>query len=193
MPSNGLADSRLCIEQPRWLLDAVDFHEPCVTPEERMALAIRLAALNIENGGGPFGACVFDMSRHLPIAVGVNRVTATGLSVAHAEMLALMGAQRALSSWTLRAESLPECELVTSAEPCVQCFGGIYWSGISSLLCGARKSDVGAIGFDEGPRPHDWVETLQRRGIRVRLDLLREEAVRLLERYRQQGGTIYNP
>ena len=158
-----------------------------------MALAVSLARVNVEHGNGPFGACVFDMERHTLVAAGVNLVVEAGLSVAHAEMMALMQAQRRLQSWTLKADNIPDCELVTSAEPCVQCFGGIYWSGVKRLVCGARKSDVTAIGFDEGPRPDDWIEALERRGIAVKTGVMRDAAVDVLQTYRKTGGRIYNP
>ncbi len=183
----------VCIELPDWLFDALDFQRAYATGEQRMALAISLSARNVEHGGGPFGACVFDMRNHQLIAAGVNRVEQTGLSVAHAEMMALMQAQRRLQSWTLRADSVPGCELVTSSEPCVQCYGGIYWSGIRQLVCGARRSDVMALGFDEGPRSEDWTESLQKHGTAVKTDVLRDAAVEVLQAYKKRGGLIYNP
>jgi len=158
-----------------------------------MALAIALSRRNAEQGGGPFGACVFDMTNHTLLSAGVNQVAAAGLSVAHAEMMALMHAQHALKSWTLNAQDLPACELVTSSEPCVQCYGGIYWSGIKQLVCGAHKSDVVAIGFDEGPRPENWVEWLERRGIAVKRSVMRADAVAVLNAYQRENGLIYNP
>ena len=171
----------------------LDFQRAYPTLEQRMELAVSLSRRNAEQGGGPFGACVFDMSSHRLLSVGVNQVASAGLSVAHAEMMALMQAQNALQSWTLNARDLPACELVTSSEPCVQCYGGIYWSGIKQLACGARKSDVVAIGFDEGPRPDNWVELLERRGIAVKRSVMREDAVAVLEAYKRNNGLIYNP
>jgi len=46
-------------------------------------------------------------------------------------------------------------------------------------------------GFDEGPLPDDWVGGLERRGITVVRDLLREEACAPLRRYRDAGGRVY--
>ena len=183
----------VCIEQPDWLFDVLDLQRVYTTQQQRMALAIKLSAHNVKQGGGPFGACVFDMQDHTLIAAGVNRVEQAGLSVAHAEMIALMQAQRHLQSWTLDAEGLPDCELVTSSEPCVQCFGGIYWSGIKQLVCGAYKSDVMGLGFDEGPRPDDWIDSLLKRGVAVKTGIMRDAAVEVLHRYKDAGGLIYNP
>lgn len=72
------------------------------------------------------------------------------------------------------------------------CFGAIPWSGVSQLICGARDEDARAIGFDEGPKLTDWVSALNSRGITVRRDVLREEAVAVLREYSSSGGVIYN-
>ena len=50
-----------------------------------------------------------------------------------------------------------------------------------------------AIGFDEGPKLTDWVSALNHRGISVVCDVLRNEAVSVLQEYISAGGTIYNP
>jgi tRNA(Arg) A34 adenosine deaminase TadA len=73
------------------------------------------------------------------------------------------------------------------------CFGAVPWSGVSSLLWGARKEDAEAAGFDEGDKPADWAATLQARGIRTRGDVLREEAAGVLQSYARGNGAIYHP
>jgi tRNA(Arg) A34 adenosine deaminase TadA len=72
------------------------------------------------------------------------------------------------------------------------CFGAIHWSGILSLVCGARDEDARAIGFDEGPKLPDWVSALNDRGIRVTRDVLRGEATAVLKEYAAKGGILYN-
>jgi tRNA(Arg) A34 adenosine deaminase TadA len=81
--------------------------------------------------------------------------------------------------------------LVTSCEPCCQCFGALVWSGVTELVCGALTGDAEAVGFDEGPKPDNWPETLKRRGIGVRLGVCRDEAREVLNEYERRGGTIY--
>jgi len=71
------------------------------------------------------------------------------------------------------------------------CFGAVPWSGVSSLVCGARDEDARSIGFDEGPKLTNWVEELESRGIRVVRDVLRDEAAAVLREYGQGGGMIY--
>ena len=124
------------------------------------------------------------------MGAGVNLVTSLGLSIAHAEIVALSTAQRAEHNWNL-ARGRP-LALLTTCEPCAMCFGAVPWSGVQALVCGARKEDAEQAGFDEGARPADWAESLRKRGIAVRLDVLREVAAGIFDDYRQSGGEIYN-
>lgn len=161
---------------------------------ERMAAAISLAEQNMRHDtGGPFGAVVVTEREGRVIAAGVNRVESQQCSSAHAEIVALSLAQRHMGHWNLAETGHGPMQLVTSCEPCAMCLGAIHWSGVSSVLCGATKSDAESVGFDEGERPDDWIEALDRRGIDVRTGLLREQAARILERYANSGRTIYNP
>lgn len=161
--------------------------------EERMDLVIDLARQNIEQGsGGPFAAAVFDLDSGKLLAPGVNQVVDGRCSVAHAELLALMLAQQLAGSHDLGGPSLPPCELVSSTEPCAMCLGALPWSGIVSLVCGARDEDAREIGFDEGDKPGNWPAALQKRGIAVYRDVRRRQAAAVLRKYRNLGGQIYN-
>ena len=163
------------------------------TVEERMRLAIRLAQLNIERKtGGPFGAGIFERESGRLVTVGVNRVESLNCSIAHAEMMAIAIAQRVMGSYDLASEADTTYELVTSTEPCAMCLGAIPWSGVRSVVCGARDADARAIGFDEGPKPDNWIKSLEDRGISVRRDVLREQAKAVLLAYSKRGGLIYN-
>lgn len=160
----------------------------------RMRLAIELARRNVEAGtGGPFGAAVFEVESGRLLAAGVNLVVAAGCSLLHAEVVALTLAQQRFGHYALGGEGFPACELVTSAEPCAMCFGAVLWAGVKGLVCAARREDVERLGFDEGPKPSDWPDEMQRRGIAVTRDVCRAEAVAVLERYAATGGLIYNP
>ena len=63
------------------------------------------------------------------------------------------------------------------------CFGAIPWAGVSRLICGAKDENARAIGFDEGPKLHDWAAELRSRRIDVVRDVLRDEAVSVLRAY----------
>jgi len=161
--------------------------------KDRMRLVIKLAEQNIEHKtGGPFAAAVFDKNTSKLIAPGVNLVVGSDCSAAHAEIVALSIAQKILNTYDLGAETLPACELVTSTEPCAMCLGAIPWSGVRSLVCGARDEDARELGFDEGAKPADWIEALRSRGVTVQRDVLGDEAKAVLEKYLKSGGTIYN-
>lgn len=163
------------------------------TLEERMQLAIELARINVQHQtGGPFGAAIFDRDSGRLVAPGVNVVVPARWSGGHAEMVAFAMAQQVLESHDLGSQGLPSCELVTSCEPCSMCYGATPWTGITRLVCGAREADAEEIGFDEGPKPDDWVETLTTRGIEVERDILRSDAAKVLRDYGSLGGDIYN-
>lgn len=162
------------------------------TVEKRMELAILLARENILQGGGPFGAVIVEEESGRLVAAGVNLVVALNCSLAHAEMVAIAIAQQQSGSYNLAGCGLPPLQLVTSTEPCAMCMGGIPWSGISSLVCGARGEDAEKVGFDEGAKPIAWPGTLERRGITVIRDVCREKAAQILNDYVTAGGIVYN-
>ena len=185
---------RLNIALPAWLTELIAGGVPPMPSlEARMQWVIGLSALNVRHGsGGPFAAAVFDSETNLPVAVGVNLVTSANASISHAEVVALTLAQQSAGNFDLGARGLPEYELLSSSEPCCMCFGAILWSGVRRLGFGARAGDVCRIGFDEGPKPADWIGEMERRGIRVRAEICRTAAVQVLEDYHRQGGVIYN-
>ena len=114
-------------------------------------------------------------------------------SILHAEMVAIALAQKNLGRFDLGDGGRFEFELFATTEPCAMCFGAIPWSGISRLVCGARKEDAQTIGFDEGPKPENWVQALSDRGIDVVSDVCRQKAATVLKNYASSGGLIYNP
>ncbi|MCP4048033.1 MAG: nucleoside deaminase [Gammaproteobacteria bacterium] len=180
------------IELPAWVADFVgSWQQPLSTTSQRMNLAIALSRENIQQQtGGPFAAVVVNEETSELVSVGINLVTTTGLSIAHAEMVALSLAQSLVGEWNLSHAG--HLQLVTSCEPCAMCFGAVPWSGVKSLICGAQKRDAEAAGFDEGDKPDNWVRSLQRRGIVVQCGVLRSEAAAVLAHYSEDGGAIYN-
>ena len=181
------------LELPQWLESFVsEWPEELASPEQRMRLAVALSAENVKHHtGGPFGAVVVEDQTNKLVGVGVNLVTTADLSIAHAEMVAISLAQSGMGNWNLGAES--DVQLVTSCEPCAMCFGAVPWSGVGKLVCGARKSDAEAAGFDEGDKPPDWQQCLEQRGINVTRDVLRAEAAAVLMEYANNAGEIYGP
>ncbi|MEI6758003.1 MAG: nucleoside deaminase [Chlorobium sp.] len=164
-----------------------------LSDSERMNFAIELARQNvIHRTGGPFGAAVFERSSGRLLSIGVNLVVQTNCSHAHAEMVALAIAEHRLGSYSLDRPGVWEHELVTSSEPCAMCFGAIIWSGISRLVCGAATADALNAGFDDGAKPENWIEELEKRHIEVVTGICRNEASAVIQHYSDQHGIVYN-
>ncbi len=178
---------------PEWLGGFLECAQPLFPSfEDRMRFVTDLALENIRRKtGGPFGAGIFDEEGRL-IAPGVNLVTSGNCSVLHAEIVAVILAQQRLGRYDIGDGGKLFYELTASTEPCAMCFGAIPWSGVSRVVCGARDEDARNIGFDEGPKLSDWQRALELRGIKVKRDVLRDDAVFVLDQYRKQGGMIYN-
>ena len=185
---------KVILQLPPWIESALAKAEQIYpTVEERMRLVVKFAGLNIEHQtGGPFGAGIFESQSGRLISAGVNLVESADCSIAHAEMVAIAVAQRIVGSYDLGYKKDAAYQLVTSAEPCAMCLGAVPWSGVRSVVCGARDEDARGIGFDEGHKPSDWIKSLEDRGISVVRDVLREEAKAVLLEYKRRGGLIYN-
>ena len=183
------ASARLAL--PDWIHAEVDAAALYPTDEARMALAVRLSALNVERGtGGPFGAAIFDAQGRL-LSVGVNRVVPESSSIAHAEMMAYLLAQAATGRARLN-DGHPGITLAASGQPCCMCYGATFWAGIDTLLIAASAADVMELTeFDEGPLPVDWRGELRQRGITVREGIARDAACAVLAQYARGGGTHY--
>ncbi len=184
------------ITLPEWVDNFIkNYPQRFISIQERMKFVIDLSKANVENEtGGPFAAAIFEKDSGKLISVGVNRVTAINNSVAHAEVVAIMMAEKVLNNFDLSSENFPDLQLVTSSQMCIMCFGAVIWSGVKSVVMGARGEDVEkTCGFDEGPLPSDWVEELNNRGIEVLRDVLRDDAKAVLQYYCDKHSIIYNP
>lgn len=144
-----------------------------------------------EGNGGPFAAIVVDHATGALVSVGVNVVLSSGLSLAHAELVAISLAQVELGGWDLGATR--DLELVVNWRPCAMCFGGTIWSGIRHLVVAGSGPECETLtGFDEGPVTADWVSELEARGIHVTQDVLREEALAVFAAYGASNPLVYN-
>src|SRR6187402_475118 len=108
-----------------------------------MLEAIRLSKENMMAGkGGPFG-CVVVKDGEI-IGRGFNQVTSTYDPTAHAEVMAIREACKALGTFQLTG-----CEIYTSCEPCPMCLGAIYWARPSKVYYANTRDDAAAIQFDD--------------------------------------------
>lgn len=176
------------IDYPPWILEIV---EPGDVLDDAglMRAAIRLALAGIERtGGGPFGAVVATAEGRV-VSVGTNLVVPERDSTAHAEVVAIRRAERALGRWRLRGAEVPPLKLLTTCAPCIMCVGAVHWAGLPEVIAAARKEDAEQAGFVEGPGGFDAKAFLEARGISYREDFLREEALGIFRAY---GGEVYN-
>ncbi len=108
-----------------------------------MAKAIELSLENVRTGrGGPFGAVVAKAGAI--IASGANLVVSAGDPTAHAEIVAIRNACKALGDFQLTG-----CELYSSCEPCPMCLGAIYWARPERFFFAGTRQDAAAAGFDD--------------------------------------------
>jgi tRNA(Arg) A34 adenosine deaminase TadA len=177
---------------PQWMGEYAEHYSPSSDSAARMRFVIGAAGRNVvEATGGPFAAGIFAIESGELVSLGVNLVVSEGLSILHAEMVAMILAQRRLGTYDL-GRGKTKLELVTSTEPCAMCFGAIPWSGLQRVICGATTLDAEKIGFDEGPKPQDWRGALHSRGIETICGVERELAAAVLQNYVHNGGKIYN-
>lgn len=174
------------VEVPSWVATEAEAAGPVLpTLDQRMALVNRLADRNFrDGGGGPFAAIVVERASGLVVSAGVNRVLASNLSVAHAEVVALSLAQRQRGNWDLGARGHPETELVVNWRPCLQCCGAVLWSGVSHVVIPDDSALMEELtGFDEGPVAEDWIREFAHRGIDVTKGVGLPEALRVFRDY----------
>ncbi len=170
---------------PAWTKDYVaGLADTAASSAERMKVAVELSRQNIvHKTGGPFGACVFDLSSGKLVSAGVNLVPTSKFSIAHAEIVAISLAQQKLDLLHLHGY-----ELVSSCEPCAMCTASIPWARVSKLTFGADDEDARTCGFNEGVKPENWREIFKAGGIEVEGPVLREEARAVFDLY---NGQIY--
>ena len=104
-----------------------------------MRLALEQAVLAEEAGEVPVGAVVTHQGRL--IASGHNRCIADSDPTAHAEVVALRAAARALGNYRL-----DDCILYVTLEPCAMCSGALINARLQKVVFGASDARAGAAG-----------------------------------------------
>jgi len=180
------------IHLPEWIDHIVDWNTPLTTDSEKMALALLLAAENVQRQtGGPFATIIVHKKSGMLLSVGVNQVVPQTNSTLHGEVMAIMMGEQRLRQYSL-SQTADEYELFTSCEPCAMCMGAILWSGVKRLVCSATGDDARAIGFDEGPVFESSYDYIQNAGIEVLREVLHKEGQAVLNQYIASGGKLYN-
>jgi len=193
MPTSLPWPGELRILLPDWMPAVVDPDRAYRTDDQKVELAIALSRENVLRGtGGPFGAAIFEAESGRLVGVGVNSVLRHNNSVLHAEMVAFMVAEARLGSYTLEIPGGPDHVLATSCEPCAMCLGGVLWSGVRRVICGAVRQDAHDLAFDEGPVFPESYDYLSARGVTFTFGVRRAEAREVMATYQRQGGPVYN-
>lgn len=105
----------------------------------RQALALAQDAANL--GEVPVGAVVYETATGTTLAHASNRRETDNDPLAHAELLAIRAAAKALGDWRLNA-----CTLVVTLEPCPMCAGAIVNARLGRLVFAATDPKAGACG-----------------------------------------------
>ena len=141
-----------------------------------MRRAIELSIINIEKGGGPFGAVI--VKDNEIIAEAGNSVTVDNDPTCHAEVNAIRIAAKRLSNFDLSG-----CVIYSSCEPCPMCLGAIYWSHLDALYYANTKEDAAAIDFDDHFIYQELDLAADERKLQTK-QLLNDEALIAFEKWR---------
>jgi len=109
-----------------------------VSDELWMEEALREAQRAAAAGEVPVGAVVVCAEKI--VGRGGNRNLADSDPTAHAEIVALREAARAVGN-----HRLPDCEMVVTIEPCAMCAGALVHARLRRLVFGADDPKAGAV------------------------------------------------
>ena len=109
-----------------------------MTDSEYMQLALEEARLALEAGEVPIGALLVQDGRVL--SRGGNRTIRDCDPTAHAEMVALREASRAINNYRLSGTTL-----YVTLEPCAMCAGAIIQARVPRVVYGADDPKGGAV------------------------------------------------
>ena len=147
------------------------------TRDNFMKAAIDLSREKMAGGdGGPFGAIIVKDGK--VVGRGWNRTVAENDPTAHAEIVAIRDACRALGTYELTG-----CELYSSCEPCPMCMTAAMWARLDKVYFGAGRADAKDAGFDD-EYFYDEIEKPPGERDLPAEQLLRDYAVRALEEWK---------
>ena len=148
-----------------------------------MESAIQLSLENVRaNRGGPFAAVIVRAGSIL--ATGTNQVTSALDPTAHAEIVAIRSACRAVHNF-----ELPDCELYTTCEPCPMCMGAIYWARLGKVYYANTRDDAAKIGFDDSFIYEQLTLPLEARKIPM-IPVMRDQALEAFREWERSPNKI---
>jgi tRNA(adenine34) deaminase len=109
-----------------------------VVAESFMRLALEQARLAADAGEVPIGAVA--VADGTVVGRGYNRPIGAVDPTAHAEVIALREAARALNNYRLTG-----VDLYVTLEPCLMCVGALVHARVAKVIFGAREPKTGAV------------------------------------------------
>jgi tRNA(adenine34) deaminase len=109
------------------------------TDEQYLGLALEEAEKAATKGEVPVGAII--ILDGIVIAKAHNLKEKNKDCLAHAEMLAIKQAQKAMNDWRLS-----DCVMYSTLEPCVMCAGAILHSRLKRIVFSAKDLKWGGMG-----------------------------------------------
>lgn len=103
-----------------------------------MEMALKEAKKAEKHGDVPIGAVI--VKNNKVIAKAHNRKEKKKMSTRHAEIEAIERACKKLKTW-----HLDDCEIYTTVEPCIMCYGAIEQSRIKKIIFGTENEKFGFI------------------------------------------------
>ncbi|PPE81063.1 tRNA-specific adenosine deaminase [Kaistia algarum] len=157
--------------------------QPAVTGldhEHFLRLAFVVAERSLASGQHPFGAILVDGAGKV-LMEQENGFMPYHDMTGHAERVLMTRAGIAFG-----AETMADCTLYTSAEPCAMCAGAAYWVGVGRVVYGLSEKRLKAMtgNHPENPTldlPCEVVFAAGQRKIEVIGPLLEDEAAKLHE------------
>ena len=104
-----------------------------------LSLALEEAQKAAQKGEVPVGAII--VLDNTVIAKAHNLKETLKDTTAHAEILAIKEAQKAMNAWRLS-----DCRMYSTLEPCPMCMGAILHSRLSKVIFAAKDLKWGAAG-----------------------------------------------
>jgi guanine deaminase len=146
-----------------------------------MRRALDLAQAKMEaTDGQPFGAVVVRAGNI--VGEGWHAASAEKDPTAHAEIMAIRAAAKALKSPTLEG-----CELYSSCEPCSMCLSAAYWAKVDRVFYASTREDADAAGFDDIHIAREIAQDENKRTLPSKM-LLHEEGRIVMQKWAKQGG-----
>jgi len=129
----------------------------------------------------PFGAILVGQGKIL--GRGFNQVVELRDPSAHAEIMALRAAGRALGQHVFE-----DCVLYSSGEPCPMCLAACYWASIPRVVFAATSHDLAEYDFQDLAIYVQLGQSAQRRSMREDADEeeLRQDALTVVRDWAQR-------